>query len=146
MSMYDMFMTDETLEKKGVVLDYGDFRITIARAGGGNKKYEKILQFKSKPFRRAIESESMDSDHQMRILQECYMETVILNWEVKRDDKWVIGIDPPMGEPKEGVSNFDRKNMERAFRDMPDLFLDIHQQAQKATLFKADLEEVEIKN
>ena len=34
MSMYGQFKTSDTLEIQGVVIDYGDFRVTLARAGG----------------------------------------------------------------------------------------------------------------
>ena len=33
MSMYDMFAADEHLEAEGVWVDYGDFRVLLARVG-----------------------------------------------------------------------------------------------------------------
>ena len=35
-SPYDIFKTDATTETEGLVLDYGDFQIRIARAGGSS--------------------------------------------------------------------------------------------------------------
>ncbi len=44
MSMYEQLETDKALETKGVEIDYGTFRVTLARAGGANKKYEKLFK------------------------------------------------------------------------------------------------------
>ena len=53
-SMYSTFRTDDELERKGIVIEYDSFRVTIARAGGSNKAFERALEAKSRPFRRAI--------------------------------------------------------------------------------------------
>ena len=38
-TMFDQFETDPVLESEGIWIDYGAFRVKIARAGGANKKY-----------------------------------------------------------------------------------------------------------
>ncbi|MEE8518136.1 MAG: hypothetical protein V3S98_03310, partial [Dehalococcoidia bacterium] len=93
--MYKAFKTDDLLETKGVEIDYGTHRVTIARAGGANKKYARVLEQKTKPYRRAIATETMDDARAMELLQETYAEAIILNWETKVGDKFVVGIEPP---------------------------------------------------
>ena len=96
--LYGQFKTDEQLEKNGVEVDYGDFKITLARAGGANKKFAKLLEAKTKPFKRAIQTETIDPERALDILREVYSEAVILKWETKVDGKWKAGIESPDGE------------------------------------------------
>ncbi len=55
MSLYKQFGTDKNLETSGIVLQYGEgVEIRIARAGGSNKRYQKSMTQRSKPYRRAM--------------------------------------------------------------------------------------------
>ena len=82
-SPYAMFKTDKNLEENGIWLDYGDFRILVARAGGNNQKYKIRLAAKMKPYIRAIHNGTMSEEKAENILREVYTETVILAWETK---------------------------------------------------------------
>jgi len=138
MSMYEQFATDENLEKKGIVLDYGEFRVTIARAGGSNKKYARVLEAKTKPYRRAIQTETMQNEKAMDLVKEAYADAVILNWETKVEDDWKVGIENPDGGD---LLPFNRDNVLATFVSLPDLFLDIQEQSNKVGLFRAQLTE-----
>lgn len=142
MSMYDSFKTDPVLETDGVIIDYGSFRVTIARAGGANKKFAKILDAKSKPYKRAIQTETLDTERGNDIVREAYAEAVILNWETKKDDKFVQGIESPDG----GVMPFNKDNVLATFKALPDLFLDLQEQANKVAIFRKAIQETEAKN
>lgn len=135
MSMYGLFKTDGSLENSGVIIDYGSFRVTLARAGGSNKKYIKSLESKVKPYKRAIQTDTLDADRQVAILREVYAEAVVLNWEVKNAGKFVQGIESPEGE----ILGFNKENVIDAFSNLPDLFQDIQEQASKASLFRQDI-------
>ena len=96
MGAYDKFKVDTGLETKGIVLDYTEFRITIARAGGNNKRYDKVLEAKSRPYLRAIQTETMDNDRADGLLKEVYADCVILNWETLQEDgKYKKGLENP---------------------------------------------------
>lgn len=82
---YGSFRSDTAAEQQGVELDYGPFRVTIARAGGANKSYERILESLTKPYRRAIQLETLDQKVSERIMREALAKAVILNWEVRVD-------------------------------------------------------------
>lgn len=142
MSMYEQFKTSDNLEVKGIHLDYGGFRVTIARAGGANKRFAKIADAKSKPYRRAIQTETLDADVSMRLLREVYAEAVVVNWEVKQEDKWVQGIEGPDGK----VLPFNRGNILKTFEALPDLFMDIQSQATKVGLYRETMLEEDSKN
>ncbi len=55
MGLYDHFETNSDEEIKGVVVEPNETtRITISRAGGANKEYEKLLDKVSKKNRHKI--------------------------------------------------------------------------------------------
>ncbi len=144
MSMYGLFKTDVNLEKKGIIIDYGEFRVTIARAGGGNKKFAKLLEGKTKPYRRAIQTETMDSELAMGVLQKVYVDAVILNWETKNEDgEWEVGIEAPEGGP---LLPFTSENILETFASLPDLFTDLQEQANKVALFRKEIMETDAGN
>jgi hypothetical protein len=135
--MYGLFKTEPMLETEGVVIDYGSFRVTIARAGGMNKRFAKTLEAKTKPVRRAIQTETLDAERGLDILREVYAEAVILRWETKKADTFVIGIESPDGD----ILPFTKENVIQTFRNLPDLFTDIQDQAGKTAIFRQDEKE-----
>lgn len=87
-SIFDMFETDSDVETKGVLLRYGpDIRILVARAGGANKAFERIIKTLTKPHRqllKAVQSgNGSDADALVleNIMKEAYAKTVVLGWE-----------------------------------------------------------------
>src|SRR5690606_30785342 len=87
MSLYNTFETDKSLERDGIVLDYGfnsknqPIQIRIARAGGANTKFAKVLEQKMKPYKRAIANDTMDNKVAEKLMVEAYADAVILGWE-----------------------------------------------------------------
>lgn len=149
-SMYAQFATDSDFEKKGIWVEFAAFRVLIARAGGANKKYERVLEAKTKPYKRAILNETMDPGKSLQIYREIYAESIVLKWEVKipdakdpdNEDKftWKAGIENP--EPGGPILPFNKDNVMLSFNNLPDLFLDLKVQAEKMALFrKQDLED-----
>ena len=130
---YELFKTDENLETKGVNLNYGDFSIRVARAGGANKKYAKVFEAKIRPFRRAIQTDTMDPEVDRRIMAEVYAETVIIGWKGMK------------GQDGKELA-FNKANVVKVLTDLPDLFADIIGQANQVSVFRADEAEVDAKN
>ena len=123
-SPYDLFKTDPGIETEGLTLDYGDFQIRIARAGGANRGFVRALEAKLKPYRRQLQSETLDDQVAERILREVYADHVILGWRGVTD-----------GEGK--AMTFSRANVLRLLTDLPELFRDIQEQAGRIALFRA---------
>ncbi len=143
MSMYELFKTDENLESGGVIIDYGDFRITIARAGGSNKTFAKVLEATTKPYRRAMQTETLDNDVANSLLHQVYAASIILNWEVKKDGKWQKGIEAPEGGKP---LPFTKENVIKTFESLHDLFLEIQEQSNKIAIFREDILEADSGN
>lgn len=136
--MYAQFTTDLVLETEGVEIDYGPFMVTIARAGGSNKRFARVMEVKTKPHRRAIQTETLDQDRAGVILMEVYAEAVILRWETKVDGVFKIGIEDPNGGTLLPVNV---ENIVATFTALPDLFLDLQAQATRVSLFRETIME-----
>lgn len=123
MNPYQQFGTDKNLETNGVVLDYGDFKITVARAGGSNKEYLKSLERKSKALRRKIQTGNLSNEQANEVLLEVFADTVVKGWE---------GVCDKDGNPLQ----FNRENVLKLLTDLPELFRDIQNQASEVELFR----------
>lgn len=134
--MYGQFKTDENLETKGVEIDYGTFCITLARAGGANKRYSRVLERLTKPHRRALATETMDPDRAAEILRESYAEAIVLKWETKVDGAFKPGIEAKSGGKLLPVNV---KNIMETFANLPDLFTDIQTMANQIALFREEI-------
>lgn len=142
MGMYDIFETDSDLETKGVIVDYGDFRVRIAAAGPANKEHVKYIEKKLKPIRKALDAGAISAERSQAIMADVYAQTIVMSWEVLKDDKWVPGIEGKDGK----ILPFTKENVEAALRSLPRLLNDLMEQAQSLQNFrKAELEE-EAKN
>lgn len=139
MSLYSQFKTDENLEKTGLVVEYGTnskgepIGIRIARAGGSNAAYLKLLEASLKPYRRQLQNDLMDNATAEKVMRTVYAKTVVLGWENVEDEK---------GQPMP----FNVENCIKLFEDLPDLFADLKAQAEKSALFRAELMAVDAKN
>jgi hypothetical protein len=151
MSLYTQFKTDKELEKSGILLDFGlnkrtsteeapkRIAIRIARAGGANQLFEKMLEARTKPHLRAIQNESVERSVLEGIWHEVYARAVVIGWE---------NVD--FEETPNGPAMFDvpytPENALRLFKDLPDLFIDIRTQAMKWSSFRTELKEIAAKN
>lgn len=137
--MYNAFKTDQSTEVKGIWLDFDHFRIRIARAGGANKAYQKALEEKTRPFRKAIQAEVMEDDKAMAIFHEVYADTIVRAWETRNEaGELVSGIEDEQGN----LQPFNRENVIATFQKLPDLFDQVREDAAKSALFRQHLMEV----
>lgn len=133
-SLYAQFTTDAKIEKEGVILQYGTnsknlpIGIRVARAGGANQAFNKRMEIKSKPYRRQIQTETIERKTLEKLVLEVFCETVVLDWENVED-----------ADGNEMPFNYD--NAVKLFTDLPDLFADVQEQASKSALFRAEIRE-----
>lgn len=151
MALNEQFATDKKLETKGIVIDYGSDRITIARAGGANKAFGKMLERETRPLKRALIVGVVDNDRANAILRKVYAKTVILNWEVNvgtdEEENWQPGIDPTdCGKPAGDLLPVTEENVLAALTHLSDLFADLQSQASAGALFRAELNEGILEN
>ena len=139
MSLYTQFETDREIEKTGIVLDYGfnskkqPIQIRIARAGGANERYSKLLELRTKPYRRQIQNETLENAVAEKITKEVYAQTVVLGW---------TGVEDRNGNEMP----FTQENCVKLFTDLPDLWSDVQSQSTRASLFRAEILEADAKN
>ena len=135
MSLYNQFKTDAYLENEGGgELDYGDGGVfTIHRAGGSNKKFQRLLTTRLKPYSRRIENGTLSDDVARDILISTYADAVIVDWRGVKDEK-------------DNELPFTRDNVIKMLCDLPELFADIQEQATKVANFRAEQLEDTAKN
>jgi hypothetical protein len=149
MSLYKQFKSDESLEKQGILIQYGDNSkglptcIRIARAGGSNVQFQKRMEAEVKPYRRQIQTETIDTKLVEKLVKKVYAETVVLGWE---------HVEFPVLDAEGNATGaveelpYTPANCVRLFSDLPDLFLDLQEQAQRAALFRAEIREADAGN
>lgn len=134
MGTYSQYQTDPAVEKDGLILNLGEAgQFKIARAGGANKKF--ALKFKevTAPYRRAIQTDSLDDETSQKLLRETYVDTVLLGWQ------GVTGADGK-------VLPHSRANALKLLADLPWLFEEIRRAAEDATLFRRLIQEADAGN
>lgn len=139
MSMYKQFQTDSAREKEGVWLDYGDFRVRIARAGGANKEFQKSLERITRRYRRAIATDNLETELADDLVRQVYAKTVILDWETKVGEEFKRGIEPDDGGAE--LLPVTQENVLATLRALPDLFSDIQDQARSSVLWRSAIKE-----
>src|SRR3990167_4970546 len=144
MSSYDLFRTNPSLEQEGIYLDYGKFRVRIARAGGANRQFQKVIERKTKPHRKAIQLGLMDEKVMRRLLLESYAEGVIVGWEIPDGDGWKSGIEDPADATK--TLSYSRDNVVAVLEALPELFLDIKDRSEEVALFRDEQRDTDGKN
>lgn len=139
MNLYDQYQTDPKIEREGIVLNYGKLEdgtpidIRIARAGGANAKFDRTAEQAFKPVRRQLNNESIDPEVLQGLFRTIYARSVVLGW---------TGIVDREGKKME----FTEDNVVKLFTDLPDLFKDVREAAEKASLFRLQALEDESKN
>lgn len=128
MGIYEAFSTDSEVERTGVWLNYGGARFKVARAGGANKKFIRRQESFVRKFRKQIEMEILGEDEATLELINIWADTVFLNWEgiTDRDGK---------------LLSFNRENVVKVMRDLPDLFKTIRDDSMRMVIFKSTIDE-----
>lgn len=131
-NVYETFGSSEDLEKDGVWVDIEGMKFKIARAGGGNTEFAKILRKKVSPFKRAIESDKLPEVQAKKLMREVFVDTVLKGWEN------VNGPDGPIV--------YSRENALKLMEDLPNLQMEIQRKADMFETFQKEVTESEEKN
>lgn len=139
-SIYKKFETNKDRELKGITVEYHDddkpeeppAKFMIARAGGSNIEYAKMLDRETKPYRRSLAAGTVAVSTMQKISRKCFIHTCLIGWEN------VFGKD---GAP----IVFSKEEATKLFEDLPDLAEDLMTQSSNASLFRYD-EDVDSKN
>jgi hypothetical protein len=137
-----MFETVPSLEQQGVVLEYAEgVEMMVARAGGSNKKFSRVLTRLSKPHRRAIQTEILDEKIGNRLMMEAYAEAVVMSW--KGFTKDIITKNDEDGDVQLECT---QENIIAVFEALPELFADVQKMSQTMSLYRAETLEADSGN
>lgn len=144
MSLQKLFATDPVREEQGVAVRYTNFRVTLARAGGANRRYHKAMDTALRPHRMALMRGAMPTDQLEAIYKEVYADTVVRNWEVLRiqedgSEVWVPGIEMEEGAE---LTPFSAAAVLAAFNRFPEFYADVKEQASSIQAYRAAVQEV----
>jgi hypothetical protein len=130
-----MFKTDLSAERQGVWLQYAaTVEIKIARAGGANKAFVKLVQRLAKPHRRSIQLGTMDEKLLESLFMEAYAKTILLDWKGVTKD-----IITDNDADAEEELPFNVENATAVLKALPDLFVDIQKASDDISLFRAEI-------
>lgn len=137
-SIYDTFGTDTKRETGGAMLEYGDMKFRVARAGGANKRYNSLLVAKMQPYRRVLAAQQNKPDVQTldllrKIQTEICAEAVVLGWENVTDR---AGVAIP----------YSKAACLTLFQELPDFFDMLSGFAQDMSNFQGGVDEEDAKN
>jgi hypothetical protein len=135
-SLFETFSADQSAEQNGIILDFGDFRFKVARAGGANKRFLAAVRRILDPHRRAIDLEVLADSKSRELVAECFAEAVVLGWETKFVDEDGVETWRPVVIGKDGQEiEFSKANCKQLLLDLPDLFDTLRAEATKLSNF-----------
>lgn len=144
MGMYEKFETDADAESEGLLFTFNEagFRCRLARAGGGNREYARVLQRVSARTRRAMETGTLSNAEAEDIMHNAYATAVVKSWETLVDGEWKKGI-----ESKDGtLLPFTTENVIATFKALPMVFQIIKDCAESWQSFLSAEREADSKN
>jgi len=81
MDLRKTFGTDPAIESHGIEVHLGgDLYLSIARAGGGNLRYEAAMKKHFTPHKRALSAGTLDEATATEVLKKVYAEAVLVGW------------------------------------------------------------------
>lgn len=139
MGLHKQFKTDQNMERDGIIIDYGPnddlpkgedgqhppMRFRIARAGGANQAFNKTLERLTRPHRRAIQSGNMSMELSDKLYRQAFIESILIGWD---------NITTADGQPLP----YSPENADKLFTDLPDLYTDLREQSNNASLFREE--------
>ena len=138
-NLYKTFKTNKNLETDGVTVNYGTnsngekIEFLIARAGGSNTKFARLLEAKMKPYRRQIQTDTMDPKVAKQLTLEVFAKTIILGFSGVEDEN---GVALP----------YSYENVIKLMTDLPDLYADLQAMSQEISVFREAVIQEDVKN
>lgn len=151
--LYTSMSTSKDLENKGIWLDLDHSRIRLARAGGGNQKYNAAAERIANEHRRVFQLGLMTSSKGKEILRKLYSDTVVLDWltkdangELDEEGERITDADYDgirytrgIGQPDGTIGEFSKPNVIKVLTDLDDLLVMIKETAESLTYYRKDL-------
>ena len=141
MSLYKQFATNTEKEIEGIEVQMTEAEnedgsiptFVVSRMGKSNKRYSKALEAATRPYRRQIELGTMNNDKAEEIFMGVFVDTVLKGWKNVRDEK---GADLP----------FTKQTATKLFKDLPEVYERLQEEAKLSANFREASLEEEAKN
>lgn len=139
--LYDAYKTSAKAEQEGVWVPLAGARFKLARMGGANLKYQRALTAATRPHMREIQLGQADEKALEAIMLTVFIETILIDWENVEEP----GVEPnELGEVPMVPCNKDTAR--KLFTDLPDLYVQLREQAQQFANYLASSVELAAKN
>ena len=145
MSLSKLFKTNSNMEREGILVDYGPnddlpevdgkrptMQFRVARAGGANQAHNKAVERLIKPHKRAVQTGNLSNELAKTIDRTAWMETCLLGWSNITLNGQVL--------------DFSKENADALFAELPDLYADLREQSNNASLFRDEVLEADLGN
>lgn len=147
MGLSKQYKTDNELEVGGVEVTAGDpnpdgtlATFIIARASKSNKAYQAALTKAAAPYQRQIQMK-IDVSAQLEVaFMDVFCDTVLRGWSN------VLKADITGNESDTGYIEFSKQNAKLLFKQLPELYDFLQEQANSASLFLEATREESAKN
>jgi hypothetical protein len=139
-SLFKQFKTDLKKEQEGIPVTYAaneDGSIPtfhVRRRGPTNPQWTKALERESAPYRRLLELGTLDPKIGDRIMLRVFCSSVLTGWENVQ------------GQKNESRLAYTLENAIQLFTELPELYLDLSEQAGKLAGFRIETQESDAKN
>lgn len=130
---YAQFASDSTAESEGIWINYDQFRVLLARAGGSNRSYMQAADRKHRAMRR---QGSQGVIAMQKLSRELLVEACIKDWEVRGEDGKFMPhtIQLPNGT----IEKFSKENVEAVIFALPNLADALNNEANNEQLYLAE--------
>lgn len=105
----------------------------LARLGPMNQKYAKCLEITTQPYKRQLELKTLSNDKSEELVMIVFVNSILLGWSNVQDENGKL-------------IEFSAHNAIELFKQLPDLYFELQQQAQNASLYRIDESEAIAKN
>lgn len=139
MSLQSQFKMDAAKESEGIEIKYAanddgtvpTFR--VLRRSSQNQRYVKVLERETAPYRRLIELGALDKKKEENVLRRVFCQSVLIGWQ---------------NVQKQSGENilYTFENAMQLFEELPELYLDLAEQAGKLAAFRVETQESDAKN
>ena len=146
MSLTKQFHTNPEIENAGVEIKYAPNEdksvptFVIARAGKSNKRYQVALNAALKPHARAQQLGTLAPEMAEEIYMGVFIGTILKGWSN------VLMSDVTGNKADKGYADFNAENAKALFARLPEIYDDLVDKSNSASLFREETNEEDAKN
>lgn len=149
MNLFEMYETNKTEEVDGKWFTEGPARVKLARMGGKNTKYFKMVETIGKKYNISSEniSDKKNKDKAETMMLEVFVKAIVKDWQtLNEDDEWVDGIVVRDSKGKVSIEPYASKHAIKLLEVLPDFYNKLNAHASGMKSFLIAQEEEDLKN